>query len=136
MITTIEEWEMEYTSDEEWNTHRAKRVSDWGKITDKKIKVWIAEIKWNWKIKKYIVTHYEYRYDENLVKFEILERREYKTRNAMMNRIRKLEEKKKEIEKEIKKEHHHHIQIPKLTYHYKHDENEDKSKNGEQEDQE
>lgn len=101
MITTSTEWKKDYTTDGQWTIHNADRkLAEDNTFNADTWREWKAEIKWKTeggKLKKaYQLTEYEYRYgdptdnegEEAYIDYEIISRRQYRSRNALMNAMR------------------------------------------------
>lgn len=99
MITTSKEWKREYTTDGQWTIHIAeKKLAEDNTLNSENWKEWRAEIKWTTKEgkikKRYQLTEYEYIYGTSIddedcwIEYNIISRRQYKSRNALMNAIR------------------------------------------------
>lgn len=101
MTTTAKKWRMEYCDEEEWRIHRAGRVTSYETLGPKETSFleYIAEVCWrvkNGKLEyRYQLTGYNYKFGEAIddedyhINYTIKERRQYKSRNALMNALRR-----------------------------------------------
>lgn len=102
MTTTTKKWEMEYYDEEEWRIHRAGRATPYESADPEEIFFieYMAEVCWRIKDGKpeyrYQLTKYEFNFGEAIdnencyIDYMIRERRQYKSRNALMNALRRI----------------------------------------------
>lgn len=102
MRTTTKEWKAEYYDDGEWKIHRAGNATPYESGDPKAIFFlkYVAEVCWkinNGKLEyRYQLTEYEYNFGEKIddedcyLDYTIKERRQYKSRNALMNALRRI----------------------------------------------